>query len=86
MVVYPLSDGVGWGIVEGRMVEGMTNSDKLRAMTDEELAEWLEGHCYQTGWAEWLKQELTLEAKTVTSDSASTFYDLLYEEGGANTT
>lgn len=35
----------------------MTNADRIRAMTDEELAEWLEAHCYQYGWLDWLKQE-----------------------------
>ena len=35
-----------------------TNADRIRAMTDEELAEWLEAHCYQYGWLDWLKQEV----------------------------
>lgn len=34
----------------------ITNGDRIRAMTDEELADFLEGHCYQYGWLEWLKQ------------------------------
>ena len=34
-----------------------TNADKIRQMSDEELAEWLENHCYQYGWLSWLKQE-----------------------------
>ena len=33
-----------------------TNADRIRNMTDEELAEFLEKHCYQYGWLEWLKQ------------------------------
>jgi len=36
-----------------------TNADRIRAMTVEELAEWLEAHSYQYGWIEWLKQEVT---------------------------
>ena len=35
-----------------------TNADRIRAMSDEELAEWLEDHCYQYGWLDWLKQEV----------------------------
>lgn len=34
-----------------------TNADRIRAMTDEELAEWLEKHCFQYGWLDWLKRE-----------------------------
>ena len=34
-----------------------TNADRLRAMKDEELAEWLEAHCYQYGWLDWLKED-----------------------------
>lgn len=37
-----------------------TNADRIRSMTDEELAEWLimngDGSDYET-WLEWLKQE-----------------------------
>ena len=33
-----------------------TNSDRIRSMTDEELAEWLEAHCYQYGWLDWLRE------------------------------
>ena len=36
----------------------MTNADRIRAYTDEELAEFLEDHCYQYGWLDWLKQEV----------------------------
>ena len=36
-----------------------TNADRIRAMTDEELAKWLEDHCYQYGWLDWLRQEAT---------------------------
>lgn len=40
----------------------MTNADLVRAMTDEELADWLimngDGSDYQT-WLDWLKQEAT---------------------------
>ena len=38
-----------------------TNADRIRAMTDEELAEWLEERCYQYGWLEWLRQEVKEE-------------------------
>ena len=38
----------------------MTNADRIRAMTDEELADWLimngDGSDYQT-WLDWLKEE-----------------------------
>ena len=34
-----------------------TNGDRIRAMSDEELSDFLEGHCYQYGWLEWLKME-----------------------------
>lgn len=55
----------------------MTNGDKIRAMTDEELAEWLDefGNCRCcmefptrcrvdccTGHLEWLKQEVSEDA------------------------
>jgi hypothetical protein len=35
-----------------------TNADRIRQMSDEELAEWLEEHCFQYGWLDWLKQEV----------------------------
>lgn len=38
-----------------------TNADRIRAMTDEELAEWLDNNTYQFPiykcWLEWLRQE-----------------------------
>ena len=50
----------------------ITNADRIRAMTDEELAEWIAGSVLNlTGgslemateaWANWLKQEATDEA------------------------
>ena len=43
-----------------------TNSDRIRAMTDEELAEWLEvwGN-FETGYAlDWLKQEVSDDNET----------------------
>jgi hypothetical protein len=45
-----------------------TNADRIRAMTDEELAEWLESLTTSSGWTfllfgkswlDWLKQEAT---------------------------
>ena len=36
----------------------ITNADRIRAMSDEELAEWLDRYCFQYGWLEWLKQEV----------------------------
>ena len=48
--------------------EPLTNADKIRAMTDEEMAEWLDNidTAYEPetvvsrhGWLEWLKQEVT---------------------------
>lgn len=58
-----------------------TNADRIRAMTDEELAEWIAGDVLNlTGgalamateaWLDWLKQEVTDEDKSEkeTSDS-----------------
>ena len=44
----------------------MTNADKIRGMTDEELAEFLSCNCSGDGygnemesWFDWLKQEVT---------------------------
>ena len=46
------------------MVELQTNADRIRAMTDEELAEWISSNCVGDGygnstaeWLEWLKME-----------------------------
>lgn len=46
----------------------ITNADRIRAMTDEELAEYLDGVCHdlwemfvkdpQKMWLEWLRQEV----------------------------
>lgn len=41
-----------------------TNHDNLLDMSREELAEWLEEHCYQYGWLDWLKQEVDDAGKT----------------------
>lgn len=35
-----------------------TNADRIRMMTDEELADWLEARTCQWGWLDWLKQEV----------------------------
>ena len=37
----------------------MTNADRIRQMSDEELAEWLAGYTAYPphGWLDWLKQE-----------------------------
>lgn len=46
--------------------EPLTNSDRIRSMTDEELADFLyENRCmgYQA-WLDWLKQEVTTNSKT----------------------
>lgn len=40
-----------------RKMKKQSNADRIRAMTDEELAEWLEAHCYQYGWLDWLRKE-----------------------------
>ena len=37
----------------------ITNADRIRSMTDEELAEFLEAHCFQYGWLDWLRQTAT---------------------------
>lgn len=34
-----------------------TNYDLIISKTPEKLAEWLEEHCYQKGWLEWLRKE-----------------------------
>lgn len=49
-----------WYLYEDE-VAPLTNADKIRSMTDEELAEWLEyeggGACAEVfGWLDWLKQ------------------------------
>ena len=36
-----------------------TNADRIRSMTDEELAEFLEAHCFQYGWLDWLKEDVS---------------------------
>ena len=39
----------------------MTNADRIRAMTDEELAEfllWVEWNTVKPHWSDWLKQEV----------------------------
>lgn len=45
---------------ENRTVEP-TNADRIRAMTDEELAEWLDNNTYRfpiyKDWLDWLRQE-----------------------------
>lgn len=40
-----------------------TNADRIRSMTDEKLAEWLDSICDvycvpDTGWLDWLKEEV----------------------------
>lgn len=41
----------------------ITNADRIRAMTDEELAEWLDNNTYRfpihKDWLKWLRQEAT---------------------------
>lgn len=34
-----------------------SNADRIRKMTDEELAVFLEVHSFQYGWLDWLKEE-----------------------------
>lgn len=46
-------------VVERKPIK--TNGDKLRAKTDEELADWLEPRTCQYGWLHWLKQEVQNE-------------------------
>ena len=51
-----------------KQLEKKTNADRIRAMTDEELAEYLANICYDLWkmfvadpkkmWLEWLKQEI----------------------------
>ena len=43
------------------MADKMTNADRIRQMTDEELAEWLDGELPskpKEWWMGWLKQEV----------------------------
>lgn len=52
---------------EMRMGTNMTIADRIRTMTDEELAEWLGhiGNAYYKpngGWLDWLKREVDDEA------------------------
>lgn len=46
-----------------RMKSSYTNADRIRAMTDEELAEWLDNNTYRfpiyKDWLGWLKQEVS---------------------------
>ena len=48
-----------------RVGTDMTNADRIRSMTDEELADWLvmngDGSDYQT-WLEWLREEYKSES------------------------
>lgn len=43
--------------------EAQTRADRVRAMTDEELAEWLDNNTYRfqiyKDWLDWLKQEVS---------------------------
>lgn len=41
----------------GNKWEIYTNADKIRSMTDEELADWLEPRTCQWGWLDWLRKE-----------------------------
>ena len=154
-MVHPLSDGVGWGIVEGRMAEGMNLDDLANEYVSKAAVLAQKGDCYDaeghllyavgTGnimrlpaadvkpvvhgkwewnpdgmdwglgawvcgkcksrpetWWQTVKEcyplrcagsrfcpncgaDMWPEEKPI-PDPKSTFYDLLYEEGGANTT
>lgn len=46
-----------------RMKKAATNADRIRSMTDEELAEWLDNNTYRfpmyKDWMDWLRQEAT---------------------------
>ena len=51
--------------VEQYRAQHTTNADRIRAMTDEELAEWISCNCTGDGygnstgeWLDWLKQEV----------------------------
>lgn len=71
----------------------MSNADFIRSMSDYELAEMLdliscgmgpEGVKTAEDWRAWVRKEYGNGEPA--PDPKSTFYDLLYEEGGANTT
>jgi len=48
-----------WRKWNAMQTKPITNADRIRSMTDEELAEFLEAHCFQYGWLDWLRQTAT---------------------------
>lgn len=49
-------------VVNAKLTKPITNADRIRSMTDEELAEWLFGAWHQSWytrqeWLDWLRQE-----------------------------
>ena len=93
VVVCAVYGCVGRRVVEGGVVESMTNADFIRSMSDYELAEMLdliscgmgpEGVKTAEDWRAWVRKEYGNGEPA--PEPTSTFYDLLYEEGGANTT
>ena len=64
-VEYAMPDDYDF-LVQYEPPQPKTNADRIRAMTDEELADWLSYICdaYYTpygGWIDWLKQEISDE-------------------------
>ena len=73
LTIYPLVVKDGGVYMHGREEPNLTNADRIRSMTDEELAEWIcevqDGESLQREnylpslskgfWIKWLKQEVT---------------------------
>lgn len=45
-----------WCVQSPCKYEKPSNADRIRSMTDEELAYWLEARTYRYGWLDWLKK------------------------------
>lgn len=63
--VNPLHSNLGTAYQgQGVQMAIITNADRIRAMTDEELAGWLAKHnersavCPNFGWLDWLRKEV----------------------------
>ncbi len=65
---YPCPNSCGYmGVCDGFEPKPITNAERIRAMSDEELAEYLDGVCHDLWqmfvkdpkkmWLDWLRQE-----------------------------
>ena len=50
-------DGYAQAVEDADRKTKKTNADRIRAMSDEELADWLEPRTCQYGWLDWLRKE-----------------------------